>query len=74
MGVSIFSGTITTMGCGVALFGGKMITFQKFAVIISSTIAFSFISAMLLFGALCHVMGPENGFGDIDCCFKKKKK
>lgn len=68
MGVSILSGTITTLGCGVALFGGKMITFQKFAVIISGTIAFSFVSAMFLFGALCHVLGPEKGFGNIDCC------
>lgn len=27
MGVSIFSGTITTLGAGAALFGGKVITF-----------------------------------------------
>lgn len=70
MGVSIFSGTITTFGCGVALFGGKLITFQKFAVIITSTIAISFCSSMLLFGALCHVIGPQKNFGDINCCNK----
>lgn len=73
MGISILSGTITTLGCGISLFGGKMVTFQKFAVIITSTIAISFLSAMLLFGALCHVVGPQNGFGDIFCCCKKKK-
>jgi len=28
---------------------------------------------MLLFGALCHVVGPQNGFGDIFCCCKKEK-
>ena len=27
MGVSILSGTITTLGCGISLFGGKLITF-----------------------------------------------
>ena len=27
MGISILSGTITTLGCGMSLFGGKMITF-----------------------------------------------
>lgn len=27
MGVSILSGTITTLGCGMALFGGKLVTF-----------------------------------------------
>ena len=68
MGVSILSGTITTLGCGISLFGGKLITFQKFAVIITSTISISFLSAMLLFGALCHVAGPQNNFGDICCC------
>lgn len=73
MGVSIISGTITTMVCGVFLFGGQLIFFQKFAVIITSTIAISYLSAMLLFGSLCHVMGPQNNVGNIFCCFKKRK-
>lgn len=72
MGVSILSGTVTTMACGIFLFGGQIILFNKFAVIITSTIGISFLTAMLLFGALCHVMGPQNGMGDICCCFKKK--
>lgn len=73
MGVSIMSGTITTLGCGSALFGGQMVTFQKFAVIISSTISISFICSMLLFGAFCHVLGPQGGFGNVDKCIKKNK-
>lgn len=73
MGVSILSGTITTLGCGISLFGGKLMTFQKFAVIITSTIAVSYLSAMLLFGALCHVMGPQNNFGDVCCCLNSNK-
>jgi len=73
MGVSIMSGTITTLGCGCALFGGVLVTFQKFAVVISCTIAISFLCAMLLFGALCHVCGPEGDKGNICCCLKKKK-
>jgi len=28
---------------------------------------------MLLFGALCHVCGPEGEQGNICCCLKKKK-
>lgn len=76
MGVSILSGTITTLGCGVALFGGQLITFQKFAVIISSTICFSFMYSMLLFGALCHLSGPQNNFCSLDCgcCNKNSVK
>ena len=74
MGISILSGTITTFGSGSALFGGQVITFQKFAVLITSTISISFLVSMLLFGAICHIMGPQNGFGDIDKCCKKKNK
>ena len=69
MGVSILSGSITTFGSGVFLFGGKIITFNKFAVLITSTISLSFIVAMLLFGALMHVIGPQDDFGN---CYKKK--
>jgi predicted RND superfamily exporter protein len=72
MGVSILSGTVTTLGCGISLFGGKLVTFQKFAVIITATISISFVSAMLLFGSLCHVVGPQGNFGDICWCFTTK--
>lgn len=65
MGVSIFSGSITTFGSGFFLFGGQVITFQKFAVLITSTITISFLVAMLFFGAVCHSIGPQNGFGDL---------
>ena len=60
MGVSISSGFITTFGSGIFLFGGQIITFKKFAVLIISTISFSFIVAMSLFGAVMHLWGPEN--------------
>ena len=74
MGVSILSGTLTTLGCGSALFGCDMVTFTKFGVIITFTICISFSSAMFLFGALCHVFGPEGTCGDICFCFSDKKK
>ena len=73
MGISILSGTITTFGSGSALFGGQVITFKKFAVLITSTISLSFLISMLLFGAICHIMGPQDGFGDVDKCCKKKE-
>ena len=65
MGKSIFSGTMTTLGSGVFLFGGKLITFEKFATIIGSTIVISFLVAMLFFGAMMHIMGPTRGCGDL---------
>ena len=59
MGVSIFSGAVTTFGSGVFLFGGHMIFFQKFALIITTTVAVSLIYAMVYFVAFLHAFGPE---------------
>jgi predicted RND superfamily exporter protein len=58
MGVSILSGSITTFGSGAFLFGGKIILFNKFAVLVTSTITVSFFVAMLFFAAVMHIMGP----------------
>ena len=60
MAVSITSGAITTFGSGVFLFGGFLILFQKFAVLITATIAISYFTAMLFFGAMSHCFGPES--------------
>jgi len=65
MGISILSGAFTTFGSGVFLFGGKIIVFNKFAVLITCTVVFSFIVATLLFGAIMHAVGPEDGLGDL---------
>ena len=67
MGVSIFSGCITTFGCGSFLFGGNFVFFQKFAMIICTTVIIAFLTAVLTFGSICYVIGPQNGFGDIPC-------
>lgn len=61
MGISILSGSITTLGSSLFLFGGVLLPFYKFATIISTTIAASYLTSMLLFGALMNVYGPENG-------------
>ena len=60
MGVSITSGAITTFGSGAFLYGGFLILFQKFAVLITSTIIISYCVAMLFFGAMSHCFGPES--------------
>ena len=71
MGISILSGTITTIGCGGALYGGETVIFRKFAIIITTTISLSFLTAMLFFGALCHTLGPQKNTGDIYSYFYK---
>lgn len=65
MGVSILSGSITTFGAGAFLLGGNLLLFKKFGILITSTIAISFFVAMLFFGAIVHITGPENGFMNI---------
>ena len=72
MGVSILSGCITTFGCGSCLFFGNFTFFKKFGLVITSTILIAFIVAMFTFGAICHIMGPEKGFGGIFGWCKKE--
>ena len=49
MGVSIFSGGVTTFGSSIFLFMGKILFYTKFAVIISSTVVFSLAYALIYF-------------------------
>jgi len=65
MGVSIVSGAITTIGCGILLSNGNMIFFQTFGLFVVITISFAFLSSTLTFGALCHSIGPEQDFGKL---------
>jgi Mn2+/Fe2+ NRAMP family transporter len=68
MGVSIFSGMITTIGSSIFLFLGKILLFEKFAVIIVSTAAVSFLTSMLFFGAVMHIFGPQYNWGNLLVC------
>ena len=70
MGVSIFSGAITTFGAGIFLFGAKIIVFNKFAIMITSTIMFSVLYSLFYFAAIMHAVGPQYDTGNIHC-FKK---
>lgn len=72
MGISIMSGAVTTFGSGVFLFGGQFALFPKFALLITITIFASFLSAMLLFGAMANYVGPIDGRGDLKFCWSKK--
>ena len=60
MGASITSGAITTFGSGVFLFGGHIILFQKFALLITATISIAYFAAMIFYGAMAHCFGPES--------------
>ena len=60
MGESITSGAITTFGSGFFLFRCFLILFVKFALLISATIAISWVMAMIFFGAMSHCVGTES--------------
>ena len=68
MGISILSGAFTTFGSGAFLFGGNILFFKKFAMIICVTVLMAYISANLTFGAMMHTFGPEKGFCTIKKC------
>lgn len=64
IGISIFSGAATTFGCGFFLFFATTIFFQKFAVLITSTILLSLFYSLVVFTAINHWIGPQNKVGD----------
>jgi hypothetical protein len=66
MGSTVVANSITTFGAGVFMFGTQLVFFQKMAVLISGTIAFSFAFSFLFFMAQCAFMGPEKKFASID--------
>ena len=70
MGVSIVSGAITTLGSGVFLFGGTIIFFQKFALVIVITVLLSLLYSLCYFLAFLHIFGPNGKVGDIYIFFQ----
>ena len=65
MGISIFSGAMTTIGSAAFLYGGQMIFFKKFAFIITTTCAIALLFSLVYFIALSHAFGPEGESGDV---------
>ena len=74
MGISILSGAITTFGAGCFVFMCETTPSKKIALLVTSTILISFYASMVLFGALMHIIGPENNQGYIFWFLKKNKE
>jgi len=73
MGISIFSGAITTFGSSIFLYTCQVKFFVKFATIMASTVVLSLIYAFLFFLALAHALGPEYNQGSITHCLRNCK-
>lgn len=52
MGTTITGGSFTTISSGIFLFLAEISVFKKFALLIVSTICFSYIYSMVFFGVL----------------------
>ena len=78
MGISIFSGAMTTIGSAMFLFGGQNAFFRKFAFMISTTVIIALIYSLIYFTALSHGFGPEGNAGNVkhafDRCWKSCKE
>ena len=65
MGVSIFSGAMTTFGSACFLYFCQMNFFRKFAFMITTTALLALLFSIVYFVALSHSFGPENASGNI---------
>ena len=74
MGVSVFSGFVTTFGCGFFLFFGQLTFFSKFGLLITTTVLFSILVALATFGAFMHALGPQEGKGELTCCRRREPR
>ncbi|CAH1777269.1 unnamed protein product [Owenia fusiformis] len=65
VGVSVISGSITTLGASVFMFFAEILFFTQFGIFIFSTIGFSLIYALGFFTVGLVLLGPQNDFGSI---------
>lgn len=63
MGISIFSGAMTTIGCGSFLLMGQMNVFKKFGFTLTTTCTLAILFSLVYFIALSHGFGPEGQSG-----------
>eukprot|EP00357_Protocruzia_adherens_P001729 CAMPEP_0115016268 /NCGR_PEP_ID=MMETSP0216-20121206/27324_1 /TAXON_ID=223996 /ORGANISM="Protocruzia adherens, Strain Boccale" /LENGTH=978 /DNA_ID=CAMNT_0002386669 /DNA_START=407 /DNA_END=3343 /DNA_ORIENTATION=- len=65
MGFSIIGGAVTTFGDGCMLFFCTFLFFLKFAWIVTSTIFFALIWALLFLPAVMFIAGPQDDTGNL---------
>lgn len=64
-GKTITSTSLAILLSSCFLFGAQITIFYNYAVAIIGTIIISYVMSMVFFGALCHIMGPSSGVGDM---------
>lgn len=64
IGISILSGGMTTMLACLPLFICVIELFEKFAILVISTVIFSVIFSLGFFSATCYLIGPTGELGN----------
>jgi len=70
MGISILSGSATTILAVATLFICVILVFFKFAVFVISTCLFALVYSLCFFCACTHVIGPNDKFANFSYMFK----
>lgn len=70
LGISILSGSVTTVAATATLYICVLVLFSKFATLVIYTIILASFYSLAFFAALCHAIGPMGNFGDISFVFK----
>ncbi|CAH1792445.1 unnamed protein product [Owenia fusiformis] len=73
VGVSVLSGSITTLGASFFILLAEILFFTQFGIIMFSTIGFSVMYALGFFTVLLVLLGPQNEFGSIMPLARKLK-
>jgi predicted RND superfamily exporter protein len=74
IGISILSGSVTTIGATGTLFICTLMIFHKFAMLVIWTIILSTFYSLAFFSAICHTFGPMGNFGNIAILYQYMKK
>ena len=71
VGISVLSGSVTTLGASVFLLGAQIIFFVQFGLFMFCTIGFSILYSLGLFITILGLIGPQNDFGSLKPLFAK---
>lgn len=74
IGISILSGSVTTVAATATLYICVLVLFSKFATLVIYTIALSTFYSLAFFAALCHAIGPMGNLGNIKIVYDIAKE
>jgi len=73
VGISIMSGSVTTVAATATLFLCVLVLFAKFATLVIFTILLSSFYSLAFFAAICHTFGPMGNVGNIQFLYEMIK-